>query len=71
MTQSTPQLVDNIISIFLIIKLMTVGHPMGKRYLDEVCSAIYPNLKIQVCILDPIIIWNRLSNTGLVIEFWQ
>ena len=49
MTQSTPQLVDSIISIFLIIKLMTVGHPMGKRYLDEVCSAIYPNLKIQVC----------------------
>ena len=50
MTQTTPQLVDSIISIFLIIKLMTIGHPKGKQYIDEVCSVMYPNAKIQVCI---------------------
>ena len=48
MTQTTPQLVDSIISIFLIIKLMTIGHPKGKQYMDEVCSVVYPNAKIQV-----------------------
>ena len=66
MTQSSPQLVDSIISIFLIVKLMTVGHPMGKRYLDEICSTIHPNLNIQVGILVPIIILNNC----LHIEYW-
>lgn len=43
------QSINAIFSIFLIVKLLMVGHPQSKGYLEEVCGMAYPSLKLQEC----------------------
>jgi len=40
--------INAIFSIFLIIKLLFVGHPKSQGYFEEVCENVYPFLELQV-----------------------
>ena len=40
---------DAIFQIFLILKLMKIGHPNSKPYYNEICSKFYPNDHIKNC----------------------
>ena len=44
------QTINAIFSIFLIVKMFLAGHPRSKKYFEEVCANVYPNLLLQVSI---------------------
>jgi hypothetical protein len=41
--------VNTVFSIFLILKLMSVGHPSSKPYYDQICGALHPNVSLSEC----------------------
>ncbi len=48
-TSSTPELVNSVLSIVLIIKLLISGHPKSKPYAEEICRSAYANLRVEEC----------------------
>ncbi len=41
--------VDALVSVLLMVKLMTAGHPKSKPYYSEICGGIYPTMPLVDC----------------------
>jgi hypothetical protein len=49
-TSPTPaNLVNTIFTIFVMLKLISIGHPSSKPYYDEICQNLYPNSELSDC----------------------
>lgn len=42
-------LATTVFSIFLVLKLISVGHPASKPYYKEICGSIWPQLMLEDC----------------------
>ena len=48
-TNDPVTLVNSVMSIVLIMKLMTSGHPKAKPYFADICYNVYPNSRLDDC----------------------
>jgi hypothetical protein len=46
---SPADLVSSVFSIFVILKLISVGHPQSKPYYDEICQTMYQTEELHHC----------------------
>ena len=36
-------------TVFIVLKLISIGHPASKPYYDEICSKLYPDERLDQC----------------------
>ena len=49
-SSSTPaNLVNTIFTIFVMLKIISIGHPSSKPYYDEICQGLYPDSELKEC----------------------
>ena len=47
---ATPNdLIITLFNIFVILKLISIGHPRARPYYDEICGRMYPNEELTFC----------------------
>ena len=42
-------IIDNVLSIFLVLRLMGICHVKSKPYYNEICQGVYPSMELDEC----------------------
>ena len=55
-------------TIFLVLKLISVGHPASKPYYEEICQSIWPRMTLEDCqtklVLSGPMVYSDLETVG-------